>query len=400
MKPLHLRTALIILAILTCTTGILPGQPTENFDVYLFEVRSKTVSQVSSVKDAGEFNPSFSPSGRFIVHDVFVPATGTQDLYVTSTRTGESKPLKGGEGGNDASWSPLEFLIAFDRATAGDLSIYTVCFFGPLPFGGDRKMIRANAVNPDWSPFGTRLVFTDITDGSIKTIGLFDHKETTVVPFGFNPAWSRDGRYIAYGDGSNLFRIKVNFFGQPVSAPEQLTFDNPANTYNSGPTWSHDSKYIVFSSNRETDNFDFDIWTVRADGGVPKRLTGSQNKGDFDPAFSKNGKFVAYAGSTEPDVLALHQENSFRLSQNFPNPLLTQTTISFELPERSDVLVEIRDHNNKLIKTLTRDEYAQGQHAITWDRTNQNGEKVSSGYYYYTIRTPGFRQVKRLVIED
>ncbi|HTF29963.1 MAG TPA: FlgD immunoglobulin-like domain containing protein, partial [Flavitalea sp.] len=175
-------------------------------------------------------------------------------------------------------------------------------------------------------------------------------------------------------------------------------FDNPANTFNFGATWSQDGKSIVFSSNRETDNFDFDIWTVRADGGVPKRLTGSQNKGDFDPAFSKNGKFVAYAGAT--DVLALLQENSFRLSQNFPNPLLTQTTISFELPEGSDVVVEIRDHNNRLIKTLTHDEYARGQHSITWDRTNQNGERVSSGYYYYTLRTPGFREVKRLVIED
>ena len=262
-------------------------QATGSWDIYVYDVKSGTATQASSISGADEWNPSFSNDGKKVVHEAISPFS--QDLYVTQIATGVSAPLAGGSGGNDADWSSTGRFIAFDGSW-GDPNVYVV----PAS-GGMRRLVRSTAMDPQWGPDGQHLVFRDNSDWSVRTIDIRSGSEHVVAAFGVTPAWSTDGRHIAYSDGTNIFVVAVNVAGAALGSPVQLTFD--CCFTNQQPSWSSDGRTILFSSNRS--GTDFDVWVVPAAGGEPTRLFGTVGEGDYDPTF--HGKtLVAFSKLTPP----------------------------------------------------------------------------------------------------
>ena len=326
---------------------------------------------------------------------------------MTDVASGVSTPLAGGEGGNDASWSPNGRTIAFDRVPVGDNSLYTV----PAG-GGTRALVRANAVDADWSNNSRRLVFTDVTDGSIRTVDVASGEETVIAAFGIHPAWSGNGKQIAWSDGSNLFVIDVKADGQPKGSPVQLTSDGDgATVFNQQPSWNNNGKTLVFHSNRVTG--DFDLWTIPSNGGTPVLLAGRPDRGDFDPAYAKNGKVVAYAGYTnfDGDVAApltkagdtgagvsVPLPTEFALEANYPNPFNPSTTLRFALPEAATVSLKIYTITGQLVRTVVNGYREAGYHQVTWNGTNEVGQQVSSGFYLYRISTPQYHQTRKMLL--
>ncbi len=96
----------------------------------------------------------------------------------------------------------------------------------------------------------------------------------------------------------------------------------------------------------------------------------------------------------------------FALEQNYPNPFNPSTTISFALPKASDVSLSIFNSNGQLVKQLISREMPAGRHHVTWDATNEYGERVSSGMYLYVIKAgnpaagaeQGFTARRKLVL--
>jgi hypothetical protein len=72
----------------------------------------------------------------------------------------------------------------------------------------------------------------------------------------------------------------------------------------------------------------------------------------------------------------------FSLSQNHPNPFNTSTIIRYDLPLAGDVRLEIYDILGRKVETLIDGWQPAGAHSVVWD-----AEGVSSGIYFYTIRT-------------
>ncbi|GAB4337315.1 MAG: flagellar hook capping FlgD N-terminal domain-containing protein [Calditrichia bacterium] len=54
-----------------------------------------------------------------------------------------------------------------------------------------------------------------------------------------------------------------------------------------------------------------------------------------------------------------------------------------------DVVVEIRDENNNLIKKLNLDDLKEGENVVTWDGTNTEGETVGKGKYRLSVTATG-----------
>jgi hypothetical protein len=381
---MKLTATIFVLVMLIFTVTSVFAQPTEDFDIYIHDVKSGINTRVTSIPGAGEFNPSFSNNGKMVVHDVLTATSHA--LYITDVHTGDSNPLAGGDGGNDASWSPNGKYIAFDRLPVGDLSIYI------LPAdGGTPQLIRANGIWAEWSNNSQRLVFTDVTDGSVRTIDINTGAENTVSTFGLNPSWSPNGKYIAYGDNNNLYVVPVSEAGIAQSAPVQVT---AGSFFDQQPSWSNNGKNIVFHSNRPG-GFDFDLWTVSLKDGSIERLTGQVDAGDFDPVYSKNGQYVAYAGYTAPakPVASDITENlipaEFELQQNAPNPFNPTTVIPFTLAQSSNVKLRIYSMNGALVKELYNGTMDAGSHRLVWDATDQTGGQVSSGVYIYQLQTEG-----------
>ena len=77
--------------------------------------------------------------------------------------------------------------------------------------------------------------------------------------------------------------------------------------------------------------------------------------------------------------------NSFSLAQNYPNPFNPTTTIRFELPARSQVTLAVFDILGRRVATIANDDFSAGEHEVTWDGRNDDGEEASSGVYLYRL---------------
>lgn len=75
----------------------------------------------------------------------------------------------------------------------------------------------------------------------------------------------------------------------------------------------------------------------------------------------------------------------FSLEQNFPNPFNPSTVISFTLPHAGRVRLEILNLLGEPVVTLINEEREAGTHRVSWNATDQNGNIVPSGVYFYKL---------------
>jgi hypothetical protein len=95
------------------------------------------------------------------------------------------------------------------------------------------------------------------------------------------------------------------------------------------------------------------------------------------------------------------QENipaSFSLKQNYPNPFNPQTIIEYELPKSCEVEITIYNLLGQRVVTLVKEFRKAGRQRVEWDGKDEKGEEVSSGIYFYRIKTPEFSQAKKMVL--
>ena len=78
---------------------------------------------------------------------------------------------------------------------------------------------------------------------------------------------------------------------------------------------------------------------------------------------------------------------SIKLFPAYPNPFNPNTTISFSISKNSFVRLEIYNIKGQKVKTLINQNTSAGHHSITWNGTNDNNQKLSSGVYLYKIQT-------------
>lgn len=166
-----------------------------------------------------------------------------------------------------ASWSPDGGRIAF-ISTQGDIYLIDpdgTGLQGPI---GDTACAVTGL---DWSPDSTRLAFTanclnEGGDDGRGGLGTLDVRtdELTRVALGAdpqNPAWSPDGRYIAFDDASGRITLvdvsKDEFEFRPLTrGPDD-----------SDPTWSPDSSSVVYVT-EETGNHDIRAVSLNGDRGL------------------------------------------------------------------------------------------------------------------------------------
>ncbi len=86
------------------------------------------------------------------------------------------------------------------------------------------------------------------------------------------------------------------------------------------------------------------------------------------------------------------------LMQNYPNPFNPQTKIGYRLKYNQNIRLTISNQRGQLVKTLVNDYVIAGYHETTWDGTNSDNEYVSSGIYFYQLKTSTAQKAKRLII--
>jgi hypothetical protein len=86
------------------------------------------------------------------------------------------------------------------------------------------------------------------------------------------------------------------------------------------------------------------------------------------------------------------------LGQNFPNPFNPTTTISFSLAEHGPVQLRIYDVDGRLVRSLVDGHRPAGQQAASWNGTDNRGNRVASGVYFYRLHAGAFTATRKMVI--
>ncbi len=86
------------------------------------------------------------------------------------------------------------------------------------------------------------------------------------------------------------------------------------------------------------------------------------------------------------------------LYQNYPNPFNPSTSIEFYLPKRERASLKIYDVSGRLVRTIIDDSIEQGDHRYSWDGVNNEGRRVSSGVYFYMLRSESIELSRKAVL--
>ncbi|MDD5528768.1 MAG: PQQ-binding-like beta-propeller repeat protein [bacterium] len=83
--------------------------------------------------------------------------------------------------------------------------------------------------------------------------------------------------------------------------------------------------------------------------------------------------------------------------KNWPNPFSTETKISFTLPEKSFVNLDIYDITGKLVKSLSGN-YTEGKHSIGWNAKDNQGDKIKTGIYLCRLKTNSYSVTRKITV--
>lgn len=88
-----------------------------------------------------------------------------------------------------------------------------------------------------------------------------------------------------------------------------------------------------------------------------------------------------------PTDSPLRPRGRLQLLQNVPNPFNPSTTIRFDLPVAGKVQLRIFDVTGHLVRILFDGTAADGINEVEWDGHDDAGNELSSGMYYYQVKT-------------
>lgn len=134
----------------------------------------------------------------------------------------------------------------------------------------------------------------------------------------------------------------------------------------------------------------------------------SQNLGVFSTDLLINSNASENSSLIVPinvELIALNEKEEsnqlpkeFSLSQNYPNPFNPITKITFGIPKFSDVSLKVYNVLGQKVKTLVERELSPSFHTFEWNGTDDSGNKVSNGIYFYKIEADNFTDTKKMLL--
>jgi dipeptidyl aminopeptidase/acylaminoacyl peptidase len=257
-------------------------------------------------------DPQVSPDGRWVAYTVerldrdedgsdrdvwmvpmvpmvpMAPDAGGDPVRLTSSPEGESTPR----------FSPDGRYLAFLSSREGDKT--QVWLLDRR--GGEAVRLtdyKADVSDLAWSPDGKRLalVVSDIDPDEDQDRNADEKKKEKPKPIVIQRLqFKRDGE-------GYLREIRSHLYVFDVESKQSTQITSGA--YDDGdPVWSPDGRLIAFSSNRTAPdpdaNENSDVFVVAAQAGQSPRQVTTSPGGDGSPAFSPDGKLIAYVAGGDP----------------------------------------------------------------------------------------------------
>ena len=132
-----------------------------------------------------------------------------------------------------------------------------------------------------------------------------------------------------------------------------------------------------------TDSIGFNIlWATTWNNWVPRYLAGCIIDG------------VKY-GNTVTSIADINKysPSDFKLHQNYPNPFNSSTTISFSIPKKTQVTINIYDVIGRKAKIALNEVLNSGDHSFILDMKN-----FASGIYYCQMQAGKYSECRKLLL--
>jgi hypothetical protein len=190
-----------------------------------------------------------------------------------------------------------------------------------------------------------------------------------------------------YGDNSLTVPVElVSFTGSVNGNTVLLNWSTATETNNRG-----------FDIERSSDQNNFvNIGYVKGNGTTTQKSDYSFNDNtiDFGKYYYRLKQIDLNGSFTYSPVVNVDFSNlSYKLSQNYPNPFNPTTSISYSIPEKSFVKLEIFNTLGQKVKTLVNEEKESGNYSI-----NFRAENIPSGMYLYKLSTGKFSETKKMLL--
>ncbi len=146
----------------------------------------------------------------------------------------------------------------------------------------------------------------------------------------------------------------------------------------------------------QIDTVNFPAWLATQIGTHTTKCT-TQLVGDM----KQSNDYLINSVTVAPVGIAENSEPTVHFEDSKPNPFLTQTIIHYSLPSQAKVSLEIYNVVGNLVRTLKKEEVSKpGTYSITWDGSDDNGNKVPKGIYFYRLSVGEKKTIKKIIKLD
>jgi TolB protein len=254
------------------TKIIFVSNRTGNKEIWMMDWDGSNQHQVTQFKSLS-IMPAISPEGSKIAFTSY--ARGNPGIFLFSVDPIRQLPFYNQVASLNETpdFTPDGKQIVYSSSASGWAQIYIANLDG----SNLRRISssRAIEVEPKVNPkTGAEMVFVSGRSGPQQIYRMnMDGADVERLSSGegeaSNPSWHPDGQHIAFSWTQGYATGNFNIFVMDVASRSytQLTHSEGRNE---NPSWAPDGKHLVFMSNRTGSP---QIWTMLADGSVPKQLT-------------------------------------------------------------------------------------------------------------------------------
>jgi Tol biopolymer transport system component/DNA-binding winged helix-turn-helix (wHTH) protein len=176
-------------------------------------------------------------------------------------------------------------------------------------------------IHPALSPDGSAVAFAwngesgENFDIYVKALsGEVLTRVTEDPAFDLAPAWSPDGTRIAFARYADMGDCRI--VEVPSRGGDERVLGSCGKSQSPDLVWSPDGRFLAFSD-RESDSESFGIYLLSTESGEKRKLVAphGQHWGDKDPAFSPDGRWVAFTRS-----VSMNTQDVYRIAVDGGEP--------------------------------------------------------------------------------